>query len=605
VVTGRSRTRSFPWIAVVTACGTLVAAGLLAVRFAGKGVSQETLWRAKLGLLLGLEVAYIAALATTLIAIPTLGFLLLAARRRGARQPQPRLARGLLLGTSLLLGMVLAEAGAWAWRARLERSGVLALANPGPPVRGGLVPESAGSPADVVLPTRFPAPAEKTVTLVVLGESSAEGVPFNLYALSAGSLVRWQLEELLPGRRFQLVNLASSGETLERQHLKLASLAYRPDVLMIYSGHNEFSSRMPWSRDVSHYSDEQDPSRWEAVVARVERASWFCGLIRQAADTCRVAIPPPRGGYRALVDKPAYTPAEFAHVLADFRQRLERITAYAERLRAVPILVIPPANDSGFEPNRSFLPPATHRAEREAFAREFRAARRLEGSDPAAAARRYQSLLDRQPGFAEAHFRLARLLDGQGAWGEAYRHAIAARDHDGLPMRCPTAFQEVYRDVAARHRVILIDGQGLFHAIGRHGLLGDDLFLDAMHPSLRGQIALAQAILHGLRARGALDWPESTPAPILDPARVAAHFGLGPAAWKKLCDWGAMVYDLLSSGSHDPAERLARRRAYEAAARRIAQGEAPEALGLPNVGTPAPVPAVPEAVILTGVPLVR
>jgi hypothetical protein len=576
--------------------GTLAVAGLLVLLVVRRGVSQETLWRSKLGVLLGLEAAYGTALAATLIATPALGLLLVAARRRGA--VRPKLARALLLGTSLLLGMVLAEAGAWAWRARLERTGVLALARPGRPAAAL---EPAGSPADPVLPTRFPPAPEKTVTLVVLGESSAEGVPFNLYALSAGSLVRWQLEELVPGRQFQLVNLASSGETLERQHRKLATLAYRPAVLMIYCGHNEFSSRMPWSRDVPYYLDQRAPSFREAVRERLERMSAFCGLIGQAADTCRVAITP-RGGYRALVDAPAYTTAEFARVLADFRRRLDVIVSYVETLGAVPILIIPPANDSDFEPNRSFLPPTTPRAECEAFAREFGAARRLELSDDRAAAERYQSLLDRQPRFAEAHFRLARLLGGQGAWAEAYRHAIMARDGDGLPMRCPTAFQDVYRDVAARHRVILIDGQALFHAIGSHGLLGHGLFLDAMHPSLRGQIALAQAILHGLRARRAFDWPESVPAPILDPVQCAAHFGLGPEAWKKICEWGAMVYDLLASGSHDPSGRLARCRAYEAAARRIAQGEPPDSVGLPNVGTPEPVPVVPGAVILTEVP---
>jgi hypothetical protein len=578
----------------------VVLVGLLAVLLAGRHLSQEAFWRLKLGLLIALEAVYAATLAATLLVTPTLGLWLVAARRQ--RAARPKLARALLLGTSLLLGIFLAEAGAWGWQARLKRAGVLAAVSPRRSAPEGLGLEPDASPTAITLPTRFPPSPKSTFTLVVIGESSAEGVPFNLYALSAGSLVRWQLEELFPGRQFQLVNLASSGETLERQHFKLASLTYRPDVLMIYSGHNEFSARMPWSRDVSHYRDEQAPSRWEALVERVEGTSWFCGLIRQAADTCRVAIAPPRGGYRALVDKPAYTPAEFVGLRDDFRRRLELIVAYAERLGAVPILIVPPGNDSGFEPNRSFLPAETLRADREAFAREFRAARRLEATDRARAAAGYRRLLDRQPGFAETHYRLARLRAADSAWSEAYRHAVAARDNDGMPMRCPTAFQDAYRAVAGRHRVILIDGQVLFHAIGRNGLLDDELFLDAMHPSLRGQIALAQAILQGLRARRAFDWPESTPAPILDPARCAAHFGLGPAAWKKLCDWGAMVYDLLSSGPHDTSGRLARRHDYEAAAQRLARGEAPEALGMPNVGTPAPVPAVPEAVILTEVP---
>ena len=82
-----------------------------------------------------------------------------------------------------------------------------------------------------------------------------------------------------------------------------------------------------------------------------------------------------------------------------------------------------------------------------------------------------------------------------GAWAEAYQHYVAARDLDGMPMRCLTSFQQAYHDVAARHDCAVVDGQAVFHAIGPHGLVDDTLFHDAMHPSLRGHIALASEIL--------------------------------------------------------------------------------------------------------------
>jgi hypothetical protein len=273
--------------------------------------------------------------------------------------------------------------------------------------------------------------------------------------------------------------------------------------------------------------------------------------------------------------------------------------AFAEEQEAVPILIVPPGNDARFEPNRSFLPPATPRGRRDALARKFRAVRRLEATDRAAALREYRDLATSQPGFAETHFRLARLLEDSGDWEEAYRQSVHARDLDGLPMRCPSDFQSAYGEVAAQHRVILVDGQAYFHAIGPHGRLDDTLFMDAMHPSLRGQIALAQAILEGLRARREFGLGPGSGSGVIDPAGCAQHFGLDARAWVKLCQWGAMVYDLLSSGPHDPADRLARRDAYRAAGTRIIQGTAPEAVGLSNVGTPSAVPLVPEAFVLT------
>src|SRR5262249_23568853 len=197
-----------------------------------------------------------------------------------------------------------------------------------------------------------------------------------------------------------------------------------------------------------------------------------------------------------------------------------------------------------------------------------------------------------QPGFAESHYRLGLLLDEAGDREGAYRHFVAGRDRDGYPVRCLTAFQDVYRELAARHGAILVDGQAELHAIGRRGRLDDHLFQDAMHPSLRGQIALAQAVLRGLRARHAFGWPEGTPAPVLDPAQCAARFGLGREAWKKITLWGVHFGNFSQGLRYDPAPRVQRKTVYADAYDRLVAGESLEALGLPNVGFPEPVPSV-------------
>jgi lysophospholipase L1-like esterase len=570
-----------------------LAVALLIAFFALERVSEVVFFRVALGFLIALEALYGVALVFGLVGASVLTIVVSRARTRGMRCPTA--ARGLLLCTSLLVGLSLCEMTAAALRAVSRRTSAVPA--------GGLAESERTDQTDappvplkeIVLPTTFPeASGEDDVSLVVLGESSAEGIPYNM-CFSIGELIVWKLREAIPGRRFHLRVLASSGDTLEGQHKQLADLTRRPDVLLIYCGHNEFSARFSFFRDWDYYHDAHAPTPWELFVTRAERLSPLCGLIRATADKCRIAIPPPRFGNRALVDIPVYTTKEYKTLLADFQRRLEIIVSYAERLGALPILLIPPANDSGFEPNRSVLPPETTRAERAAFTREFSEARRLESSEPLESQRRYRSLLERQPGFAEVHFRLARLLERAGAWDVAYRHDIAARDGDGLPMRCLTAFQEVYRSVASRHRCVLIDGQAEFHAIGEHGLLEDHLFHDGMHPSMRGMLALAEAVLREPRVLRAFGWPRALPPPIIDPARCAKRFGLGPEQWNKICLWGIMFYDLTAPARYDPTYRRARQRAFAKAADRIAGGEPAEAVGLPNIGIPEPVSPRPLA----------
>ena len=71
------------------------------------------------------------------------------------------------------------------------------------------------------MPTDFPdPPGDPDIDLVVLGESSAEGVPYRKW-FSLGQIVKWQLEHVIPDRTIRLRILASSGDTLERQHIAL------------------------------------------------------------------------------------------------------------------------------------------------------------------------------------------------------------------------------------------------------------------------------------------------------------------------------------------------------------------------------------------------
>ncbi len=527
-------------------------------------IPPSALRLAVIGFLVGLEVAYAIVLMGAVIGGVAFGARCYRVRRDRIRRPVA--ACGLLLCIGCLMALVLAEGLTAAWRASSRRASSLAK----------------GLPA---LPERFAEPVGKNeVTLAVLGESSAFGMPFDSW-LSVGKIVAWQLGEAIPGKRFRVEMVAKPGDTLERQYDRLAGIRRRPDALIVYCGHNEFAV-VPWSRRVEHYRDERPPLLW-GLDELAGRVSPLCSLIRETADRFRVAMVPPHDAHPPLVDAPAYTPAEYAARLDEFRRRLEAIAEYGERIGAITVLVVPPGNDTGFDPNRSFLPAGTPRAEREAFARDFLATRRIEDSEPARAVELYRTLLDRQPGFAETHYRLALLLDRAGQWDEAYRHFVAARDLDGLPMRCLSALQQMYRDVAAGHpSSLLVDGQALFHEVGYHGLLDDHLFHDGMHPSLLGHITLAQGILEALHQRRAFGWPGDGPAPAIDPAECAAHFGLKPKDWKPLSERGYMFYYGTTGLRYDPSHRIAKQSAFKTAAQRIAAGDPPEAVGLANIGIP-------------------
>jgi hypothetical protein len=512
-------------------------------------------------LLRGAQLTYVAAVVVVPITVALLIVVLIRARRRGERRP--RVARWLALGVAFVLSALVMEAGAFAWQRHLA-SHVAQLPR---------------------IPTRFDDPPnDRVVNVVAVGESSAYGTPFDRW-LSVASIVAWQLERAIPDRRFEVEMQAWPGLVLEQMYDRLFRLKHRPDLMIVYAGHNEFQSRYRWDEGRAYYFDQERYGRRPLFLRIARRSSPLCRTIQDTLEKVLISIPPDRYITRKLVDVPVYTRSEYAERLRDFRVRLEAIAAFCEEVGSALVLVIPPGNERDFEPNRSMLSPRTKAAAREAFAREFARLRAAEATDPVGSITGYRALLERQPGFAETHFRLARLLESRGEYEQAYDHYVAARDLDGLPMRLPSDFQRIYHDVAKRHpRAILVDGPALFHRLAPNGIPGDSYFNDGFHPSLAGHTALAQAVLTGLHARGVFDWPRDAPAPVVTPADCAAHYGLDTKCWEFICRASAEFYDYLAFVRHDTTERLAKAERARAASRRIARGTPPEDVGLPGIG---------------------
>ena len=298
-----------------------------------------------------------------------------------------------------------------------------------------------------------------------------------------------------------------------------------------------------------------------------------------------------------LVDVPVYKPIEYSTILVDFRRRLEVMVSYAEQVGALPILILPPANDTGFEPNRSFLPRHAARGARSVWARVSRRTpaggrRSLEqhGSIPGPAVA--------STWLRRAHYRLAKLLERTSLWDEAYSHYVAARDLDGYPMRCLNAFQQAFRDVAGRHRCVLIDGQSYFHAIGRHGLLDDELFKTRCIPRCEGRSRWPRQSCMLYASAGRSDGRRIRPTQSSirpAPPRISASIA---APWKDISLSGRRFYSLVGRLRYETSERSRKIDEAVAAADKIAAGIAPERAGLVNIGIPA-VPLIPAAAIKT------
>ena len=88
---------------------------------------------------------------------------------------------------------------------------------------------------------------------------------------SVAQIVGWKLESILPGRAVDVDVRARGGFCLEQALLALDGLDYKPDAILLFSGHNEFHARYGWDRNVADYRRGQD-----------RRPCWGCKSSRLA-----------------------------------------------------------------------------------------------------------------------------------------------------------------------------------------------------------------------------------------------------------------------------------------------------------------------------------
>ena len=529
------------------------------------------------GIARGFLVSVLVGYLTTLVLAPLAGLgafsLILRARRR--REKRPLAARVLLLSVSVLVGLGILEVAAWrfgVW-ARMPRP-LLSL----PPVATKETIAKAKAHYDLSALREDPS----DLIVLVLGESSAEGQPFQP-TLSIGQILAWQLERAMPSRVVRVRMMATGGVPLANVLGQVALQTERPDLVVLYSGHNEFQSRWGWSRVVNYYWDDIIVRRRNGLADSIGDWTPLTEMIRGAVERQSIDRQPTPREVRAAVERPVCEPRVRANVCALFERELDIVAAWCEGVGALPIFVVPAGNDVGFEPSRSIMSPGTLLDGRAAFTRDFAAARELEETHPEDAPAAYRVLIARQPGFAEARYRLALLLQGRGDIDAAREQFALARDLDGLPMRCPSEFQATYAAIATRHDVVLIDATERLTALSPTKLLDDHVFHDAQHPTFRAYLDLSQAALDEIYGRGALGLPRGA-APRIDPEECATHFGMDAEHWAVACEHAASFWGRLAMVRYDSSERRTKEDRFVEAARLIRDGVPPESAAIPGLG---------------------
>ncbi|MFX0210650.1 MAG: hypothetical protein ACFFDT_32015, partial [Candidatus Hodarchaeota archaeon] len=90
------------------------------------------------------------------------------------------------------------------------------------------------------------------------------------------------------------------------------------------------------------------------------------------------------------------------------------------------------------------------------------------------------------------HFRIGKCLEAMGEYAEARKAYICARDYDMLRFRASSEFSQIIRDVSQECNTAFINMDSVFVSHSEHGIIGNDLISEHLHPNFKGYFLMAK-----------------------------------------------------------------------------------------------------------------
>ena len=388
--------------------------------------------------------------------------------------------------------------------------------------RQGTVYRTARARAPFIAPQEFP--VEKPAggfRMFCFGGSTVYGHPYT----GETSFPKWLELELAgrdPSHPWQAINCGGISYASYRiVPMVQEVLRYRPDLIIVATGHNEFLE------DRTYHSLKTRSALW-SWLQRTAYSLHTVSFVREWLH---------RGGDTAF--SPAAVTAEAAELSPHVNTRLDYASGYASyrrdeawwqnvvaqydesvrqivadcRAAHVPVLLVrlgsnlrdcPPYKSE----HRTGLAPEPEVDWQAAFD----LATAAEKTDLPRALHLYQAAAAIDAEHALLNFRIGRTLDRLGRAQEALPFFQKARDTDICPLRITAPLEQTLLRIARETNTPLVDAAQVIAARSPDGIPGNDWYVDHVHPTIGGHQLIARAIAaqftsHGWLTRVA-EWPE-------------------------------------------------------------------------------------------------
>jgi tetratricopeptide (TPR) repeat protein len=370
--------------------------------------------------------------------------------------------------------------------------------------------------------TTIPEPADDTFEIqkrkntkriFCLGESTMAGFPYEFHATAPGFL-RDRLQYLLPQFNIEVINVGLSAVgsfvVLDFMH---ELMDYEPDLFIVYVGHNEFYGAYglgstvaikggPWmTRLTLSLLKFKTFLLLRDVYAEILK--WFSTSSRQATGSMMQQMAANR---TIPLNSPLYAEAKEI-----YEENLMRVITTAQQ-QNVPLILSTLVSNlkdqaplvAAFDEQTS----ETQRAEWQRLLTEGDSAMSQQRISDAVA--KFQSASRIDTVNALAFYKLGKALLSLQNFTEAERAFTRAKDNDALRFRATEEFQNILLSTCEQFKVPVARVDSAFAANSPHGIVGEELILEHLHPNIEGYFLMAMVFTDATRREGLLagrsDW---------------------------------------------------------------------------------------------------
>ena len=309
-----------------------------------------------------------------------------------------------------------------------------------------------------------------TYRVFVLGESSAAGWPYVPNASFPRELAR-RLKFFYPSSNIEVINLGMSAiNSYTIKDLVPAVIEQKPDLVVFYTGHNEFYGALGVASSqslgnssflINLYIDLHDFKIFQLLKNLI---NYFGGTLASSSDS-KKSLNNETLMERMVGDNLVPYKSELYQLgVTQFKNNMEECFEVLKENNIPVIAATLTANLKNLHPFEN--------AESKGYPK------------------------------ASEVFNEAKSLLEQGKTNEAKEKFYLAKDLDGLRFRAPEDFNTILKELTGKFKIPLVDINSIFNSKSKDNITGYDLMVDHLHPNTKGYGFIAESIFTEIENSG-------------------------------------------------------------------------------------------------------